>query len=547
MKHVLGIDTGGTYTDAVLYDPEDETVLAKAKAPTTHDNLSVGIGESIDGLNITDGGAIDRVVLSTTLATNAIVEGKGRPTGLILIGQIPKGELPTKDVALISGKINIKGREVTPIDVDEMKKAVADLVPKVEAIAVSGMMSVRNNTQELAVKKAVREISDMPVVCGHELSSKLGYHDRTVTAILNASLIPIINDFVAAVQTTLAKKQITAPVFIVKGDGALAALDFIREKPIETILSGPAASILGALALAGTSDGIVADMGGTTTDTGVVEGNALTLSPVGAKVGRWQTQVDSAKLSTFGLGGDTEIIDKDGGPTLTTHRVLPISRGNENAVLTPTDLRAAAGETDWNADKAQAEIDKRAKALDMTSENYAKQAEAVILKTMAQDILGEYTDKPDMPVIAIGAPAKAWYSRLDTEKLGRDIIIPENYEVANAVGAATAAVEERVSALVRPDEANDGFAVYAGSTSTYFKDKDEAVACAKEKALEQARAQAEAQDSGTVTAQVFTKEITRKVGWRDVYAETQVLAIARASRLKLKEEEKKPEFVKDFS
>ncbi len=549
MKQVLGIDTGGTFTDAVLWDPQAAAVLAKAKAPTTHDDLKIGIGASIDGLALADPSAIDRVVLSTTLATNAIVEGQGRPTGLILIGGEPKGELPAAAVARVAGKINIKGREVEPLVPGEVAAAVDKLAPRVEALAVSGMMSVRNSAQELAVKAAVRAVSDMPVVCGHELSTKLGYTDRTVTAVLNASLIPIIAQFVAAVTRTLADKGIAAPVFIVKGDGSLASLDFIREKPIETILSGPAASILGALALAGTADGIVADMGGTTTDTGVVRNNTLTLSPVGAKVGSWQTQVDSAKLATYGLGGDTAIVPAAGGPRLTTHRVLPVCRGGAGA-LTPTDLLCARGQLDrWDAAPVQAALQAQADACGMDAAAYADQAAALVLGTIADPILSAYEKDapPEMPVVAIGAPAGAWYAALaGADKTGRRVVVPEHYEVANAVGAATAAVAERVAALVRPDEANDGFAAYVDGDSAYFKEKADAVAYAEAKALARVRAKAEGQGSAEITAQVKSEDITRKVGWRTVYVETRVRAAARAGRLKLAEEAKAPAFVKNF-
>lgn len=549
MKQVLGIDTGGTFTDAVLWDSQAAAVLAKAKAPTTHDDLKIGIGASIDGLALADPSAIDRVVLSTTLATNAIVEGQGRPTGLILIGGEPKGDLPAAAVAHVAGKINIKGREVVPLAPGEVRAAVASLAPQVEAMAISGMMSVRNSSQELAVKAAVRAVSDMPVVCGHELSTKLGYTDRTVTAVLNASLIPIIAGFVAAVTRTLADKGIAAPVFIVKGDGSLASLDFIREKPIETILSGPAASILGALALAGTADGIVADMGGTTTDTGVVQNNTLTLSPVGAKVGSWQTQVDSAKLATYGLGGDTAIAPGTGGPRLTAHRVLPVCRGGAGD-LTPTDLLCARGQLDrWDAAPVQAVLQSQADACKMAAADYAARAEALVLATIADPILSAYEKDvlPEMPVVVIGAPAGAWYAALaDARKTGRQVIVPEHFEVAGAVGAATAAVAERVDALVRPDEAKGGFVAHVAGHSTYFKEKADAVAYAEAKALDRVRAKAERQGSAQITTQVCAEEITRKVGWRTVYVETRVRAAARAGRLKLAEEAQAPAFVKNF-
>lgn len=554
---VLGIDTGGTTTDAVLYDPLTEHVVAKGMAPTTHQDLKNGIHHSIDSLRPVDGAVlsktkIEKVVLSTTLATNAIVEGQGRPTGLILIGSRPKGDLPTDQVAQITGKINIKGRETEPVNPDEIEKAVTEMLPNVEAIAVSGMMSVRNNAHELAVKKAIRCHSKMPVVCGHELSSKLGYHDRTVTAVLNASLIPIIEGFVQAVREAMAERNIAAPVYLVKGDGALASLETISSKPIETILSGPAASILGAMVLAKTDSGIVADMGGTTTDTGVVRHHSLTLSKVGAKVGQWQTQVDSAKLSTFGLGGDTEIYPDAGRPVLTTHRVPPACRGGEREDLTPTDLLCAEGSlTRWDTAASRYALAFQSQRAGLAEADYLSQAKALVTDRIVSKVFEEpaYSEGADaaLPVIAIGAPAKAWYTQVQNEAdVHRDVLIPEHFEVANAVGAATAAIEERVTALVRPDEATEGYVAHVGSQSAFFKDKDEAVAFARKEAGKIAQKQAESQGPETIHTEVSDEDIQQKIGWRWRYVETRVQAVARSGHLTLVPEEEKPAFEKHF-
>ncbi|MEG2640849.1 MAG: hydantoinase/oxoprolinase N-terminal domain-containing protein, partial [Eubacterium sp.] len=174
MSTVLGIDTGGTYTDAVLFKQETNTVLAKAKAPTTRQDLSLGISQSVGALGIADPADITKVVLSTTLATNAIVEGEGRPAGLIIIGEPPRGELPQGEVVRIEGRINVKGKEVIPLNPDEVATACDRLTGRVEAVAVAGMMSVRNAVQELAVKAEVEKRCGVPVVCSHTLSSKLG-------------------------------------------------------------------------------------------------------------------------------------------------------------------------------------------------------------------------------------------------------------------------------------------------------------------------------------------------------------------------------------
>ena len=555
---VLGIDTGGTYTDAVLFENIAGRVLAKAKSPTTHQKLETGITSAIEKLNSADF-KIDKVVLSTTLATNAIVENQGRPTGLIIVGDPPKGELPDSHVARVAGKVNVKGKIITPLDEAAAVSAIDAMADEVEAFAVSGMMSVRNASLELQVKDLIQNKTSLPVVCGHELSAKLGFHDRTVTTVLNASLIPIIENFILSVEKSLSQFEITAPVYMVKGDGNLASLRFIRQKPIESILSGPAASVIGALSLAQTGDGIVIDMGGTTTDAGVVRSHQLTLSPVGAKVGHWQTQVDSAEISTWGLGGDTQIIPgEDLQPVLTGNRILPACRGGD-AGLTPTDLLHISGEyVVWDETAARSLAKQQAAICQRSLEDYCNAAEQRIFNIIDVHVLQQYRSQvvketePQygyvrrvegvvaerenlleiLPIIAIGAPAGTWYSKL-SQQTGQPVIIPEHFEVANAVGAACASVEERVEVLVRPDEANEAYNVFANGQATPFKDKDEAVAYAKTIAEDLARDAAQAQGLSEIYVQQSAEEVVERSGLGERYVETKVFAVAKASPLVL--------------
>lgn len=204
-------------------------------------------------------------------------------------------------------------------------------------MAVSGLMSVRNSKHELDVKKVIRQKYDIPIICAHELVNSLGFYERTVTAVLNARLLPIITEFLDAVNDAVTSEGINAPIYVVKGNGNLASFHSVRKKPIETILSGPAASVMGALYLTNKQDAVIVDMGGTTTDSSYVMKNRLKLSSCGAKIGKWQTKVSSAQLYTYGLGGDTEITPVNRCPLLTNRRVLPACRGNLNAV-TPTDV-----------------------------------------------------------------------------------------------------------------------------------------------------------------------------------------------------------------
>lgn len=326
----LGIDTGGTLTDGVLFDLDRKEIVAKTKVITTRHNLNLAVEQCLDNLlSRREQAELDRikmVSLSTTLATNAIVEGQGAEVGLILIGHEQDQSLPTPFYASIGGGCNLKGKFKAEVDLEAAAGAVEAMKGKVDAFAVSGYLSVRNPAQELAVEKLIRRLTDYPVVCAHHLSSDLGFHERTVTAVLNARLMPLITDLMTAVKESMARRGLSAPLMVVKGDGSLISEQKAREKPIETILSGPAASITGAMALTGLADGIVIDMGGTTTDLALLQEGRPSIDSRGARVGGWLTRVRAAEITTIGLGGDSLIgVDRSGILSIGPQRVFPLS------------------------------------------------------------------------------------------------------------------------------------------------------------------------------------------------------------------------------
>ena len=336
MTHfALGIDTGGTFTDGVVCDLDQNTIIAKTKVITTRHNLTIAINNCLDNLladldkqhlthEVLD--HLNMVSLSTTLATNGIVEGQGADVGLIVIGFEIEKDLPTLHYCKIPGGCDIKGKIKEPLDLDAAKQAIESMQAKVEAFAISGYMSIRNPEQELKVAQLVRELTDYPVVCGHQLSVDLGIYERTVTAVLNARLIPLITHLIEAVKEGLQRRNITAPIRVVKGDGSVISEEVARERPIETILSGPAASFIGAKALSDIQDGVVVDMGGTTTDIAVLNQGRPTLNDEGAQVGGWRTRVKAAEITTIGLGGDSIIrASKDSVLTIGPQKVFPLA------------------------------------------------------------------------------------------------------------------------------------------------------------------------------------------------------------------------------
>ena len=334
MSLLLGIDTGGTYTDAVIFESESG-VVASAKALTRRHDLSIGIRESmrqvLGSFNRQD---IELVSLSTTLATNAIVEGQGSSICLILIGypadalqQSRLGEVMGQDpVVFVAGGHDATGEQVRALDLAKARKAVDAFAAKVSAFAVSGYFSVRNPSHENAVRAMIRDHSGLPVTCGHELTSNLHASRRALTAALNARLISVLSELIRAVQEMLAEQEIQAPLMVVKGDGSLVDAAFALEYPIETILSGPAASVVGSLYLSGKQVACVVDMGGTTTDIALVQGGKPILNRDGATVGGWQTMVQAVQIYTYGLGGDSEVrIEDSGRIDLGPRRLIPLS------------------------------------------------------------------------------------------------------------------------------------------------------------------------------------------------------------------------------
>lgn len=333
MSLLLGIDTGGTYTDAVLYH-EQEGVIASAKALTTKHNLAVGIQEALEKVLQPGHDAISLVSLSTTLATNAIVEGQGCPICLLLIGYPPDAlemaelgkALGSDPVVFITGGHTLHGDEQAPLDLHAARSAILEHAPQVEAFAVSGYFAVHNPTHELRVRELARQLTGKPVTCGHELTSNLHAPRRALTAALNARLIPFLQQLILSVQQTLAQKGIHAPLMVVKGDGSLVNAQTALEKPVETILSGPAASVVGARQLAGEQQALVVDMGGTTTDIALLNNGQPALSRDGARVGGWHTMVEAVAVHTSGLGGDSEVRwDEREGLVVGPQRVVPLS------------------------------------------------------------------------------------------------------------------------------------------------------------------------------------------------------------------------------
>jgi N-methylhydantoinase A/oxoprolinase/acetone carboxylase beta subunit len=338
MAILLGIDTGGTYTDAVLFDDETRDVLATAKSLTTKHDLSICVTEATDAALAhapdLDPSTIALVSLSTTLATNALVEQHGFPVALVLIGQDEKAldraglraALGSDPVVFLEGGHGTDGKERAPLNLEAAGAEIDGLVGKASAVAVCGYFGVRNPTHEIAVRDTIRQRTGLPVTCAHELASALDAPRRALTALLNARLVPLIQQLIHAVGGMLEARCIAAPLMVVKGDGSLISADTALTRPVETILSGPAASVVGAHFLSGKADCVISDIGGTTTDIAVLTDGAPVLAADGASVGGYRTMVEAIAVHTVGLGGDSETgLDDEKMMRVGPRRVVPIS------------------------------------------------------------------------------------------------------------------------------------------------------------------------------------------------------------------------------
>jgi N-methylhydantoinase A/oxoprolinase/acetone carboxylase beta subunit len=336
----LGIDTGGTYTDAVVLDAGQTAVLGSAKALTTRPDLAGGIAGAIDAALAAAAAAptdIGLVALSTTLATNALVEGHGGRVALIAIG-FDAGDLARAGLAAamqgdpviaLAGGHDAAGTALAPLDETGLREGLAALPRDIEALAVAARFATRNPAHETAARAIARAATGLPVTCSHDLSAQLNGPKRALTAVLNARLTGRIADLIAATRGHLARRGIKAPLMVVRGDGALISAAQAAERPIETILSGPAASIVGARWLTRATEALVADIGGTTTDVAVLRGGLPAIDPAGARVGPWRTMVEAVAMRTTGLGGDSAVhvvtAGLAGGVRLGPRRLVPVS------------------------------------------------------------------------------------------------------------------------------------------------------------------------------------------------------------------------------
>ncbi len=334
-RYGLGIDTGGTYTDAALYSHDEGVVIQSAKAPTTPHDFSLGIAAALDGLDPNALAGADMVSLSTTLATNACVEGRGGRAALLLLGYdarlvdrlCAEYGLPRESLTLLGGRHDQRGEVFEEPDWEAVGAWVRKAAASCDALGVAEYWGVRNPAFEARALAVLREESRLPLAAAHQLTSEINSLKRAATTLLNLRLIPLMDELLRAVENALSQRGADAPLWIVRGDGTLMSARSALETPVELLLSGPAASAQGGGHLSALSDCLVVDVGGTTTDVAVLREGRVALEDRGAIVGGWRTGTRAARVQSCALGGDTRLtLSKDEGLMLDVRRALPLCR-----------------------------------------------------------------------------------------------------------------------------------------------------------------------------------------------------------------------------
>lgn len=334
----IGIDTGGTCTDAAIYDIETKEILAVGKALTTKGNLEIGIANALDQLPEALLKQAGSLALSTTLATNACVENKGCRAKLLIIGTSRdiiarlKKELSDHGISDMSQLIVLDAKPEnlfsTPYDPDwaALEADIPELFSDCDSVGiVQAYPNANGGRFELTALRILKKHLTIPLTIAYDICREVSFMRICASTLLNARLIPLISEFLQAIHSVMARRGLDVPILIVRSDGVLMSEEMARACPVETLLCGPAASVVGGLELSGEDDAIVLDMGGTTTDIAMVKGRGPVMTSDGVMIGQYRTAVKGVDARAVSLGGDTAVRYDSGGLYLDTVRIIPIS------------------------------------------------------------------------------------------------------------------------------------------------------------------------------------------------------------------------------
>ena len=454
---IIGLDVGGTHTDVVLVDRDG--LINEIKVPTDPSDLFNSV---LTGLTaITKGHDCEkfsRIVLSTTLTTNAIVQNKTQPVGMIVAagpGIDPEFYRTNSNYFAVAGSIDHRGREREPINPAEIKKICANLKKEgIEHVGVVGKFSVRNPSHELQIGKILKTAFEK-IFMGHRISGNLNFPRRIATTFLNASVYPIHKEFYHAVEKSLEAKGLKLPIRLLKADGGNMRFTSTIEHPAQTILSGPAASVMGAVAFGPQKeDTLVMDIGGTTTDMAILINRSPVLDPLGIELNSYKTLIRSLETLSIGLGGDSAVRISNGKLKIGPERLGP-AMAYGGSVPTPTDaLFILENINDGSRAKAVEGLQPLASALGFSVRAFAAEILEVTCKKIlsaARLLIYRINSKPvytihelkegyvvrPKSIFVLGGPALYFAKYLENVSDYRVRVVPK-WKVANAIGAALA-------------------------------------------------------------------------------------------------------------
>lgn len=454
----LGVDVGGTNTDSVVVD-EDNNVMAKHKTPTTPD-VTEGVLESLEGiLEIAevDPSEIKYAMLGTTHCTNAIVERRNlNRIGLLRIGKPstlaikPLLEWPKDLIRAVGGYPHIAGggheydgREIAPLDEGEVEEAAQDFSERgVTSVAITSVFSPVTDEHERRAGDIVRGLfGGVHVTLSSEIGS-IGLIERENAAALNSATTGVLDKVVKAIKSSLEEEGIECELFFTQNDGTLMSADYALRYPVLTIASGPANSLRGAAFLSGVEDSIIVDVGGTTTDVGMIEDRFPRESGTYVEIGGVRTNFRMPDLITMGLGGGS-IVKEEGdveiGPESVGHEITEKALIFGGEVLTATDIAVALGRMELGEPKKVEGLDSE----------LLRRSDSMMNSMLERYIDGIKTKPGDVPVQLVGGGSILFSETIDgASSVGR----PEHFEVANAIGAAIAPVSGEIDRIFSLDD-----------------------------------------------------------------------------------------------
>ena len=453
-EYRIGVDVGGTNTDAVLLDDELR-VVAKVKTPTTAD-INEGLATAVGSVLSMSGVApesVSRVMLGTTHATNAILERRDlNSVAVVRIGGPATRAVPPLSTwpeelrrvvsvgeIVVDGGFEFDGREQVPFDTDGLRRFLAGLDEPPDSVAITSVFASVSAAHEHRAAQIVAETfgEGVPVSLSCDVGS-IGVLERENACVLNAALRRVAHHIVAGLSAAMDEAELQATPYFAQNDGTLMALDRVLSFPVLTIGSGPANSMRGAGYLTGLQDAIVVDVGGTSTDVGVLASGFPRESSIPVEIGGVRTNFRMPDLLSVALGGGSRVRSPDGavtvGPDSVGYRLGSQAVCFGGATLTLSDAAVRVGRASMGSHP-----------VDSVDEAVAKAAIACIDRIFEDSVDRMKLTRSDQPVIAVGGGSMLLpESLVGVSSIDR----PEHFDVANAIGAAIASISAEVDQLL---------------------------------------------------------------------------------------------------